>query len=75
VVSLIVDDKGTPQNVSTIRSIAEGVSAEHRDAAIEMDRSALASVRKFRFTPAMLDGKPVAIQIKLDMTFHHTAEK
>jgi outer membrane biosynthesis protein TonB len=40
-----------------------------------MDRSALASVRKFRFTPAMLDGKPVAIQIKLDMTFHHTAEK
>jgi TonB family protein len=75
VVSLIVDDKGTPQNVSTIRSIADSVSAEHRDAAMEMDRSALASVRKFRFTPAMLNGKPVAIQIKLDMTFHHTAEK
>jgi TonB family protein len=75
VVRLIVDDKGAPQNLSTVRSIAEGVSAEHRDAAMEMDRSALASVRKFRFTPAMLDGKPVAIQIKLDMTFHHAAEK
>jgi TonB family protein len=75
VVSLIVDDKGRPQNVSTIRSIAEGVSPEHRDAAIEMDRSALACVRKFRFTPAMIDGKPVAIRIKLDMNFHHAAEK
>ena len=75
VVSLIVDDKGTPQNVSTVRSIAEGVSAEQRDAAMQMDRSALACVRKFRFTPAMLNGRPVAIRIKLDMNFHHTAEK
>lgn len=75
VVSLIVDDKGIPRNVSTASSIAEGVSSEHRDAAMEMDRSALACVRKFRFTPATLDGKPVAIRIKLDMNFHHTAEK
>ena len=75
VVSLIVDDKGRPRNVSTARSIAEGVSAEHRDAALEMDRTALACVRKFRFTPAMLDGGPVAIRIKLDMNFHHAAEK
>jgi TonB family protein len=75
IVSLIVDDKGTPRNVATARSIAEGVSAEHRDAAVQMDRSALACVKKFRFTPAMVDGKPVAIQIRLEMNFHHVAEK
>jgi protein TonB len=74
-VSLVIDDKGVPRNVSTARSIAEGVPAGDRDAAMDMDRSALACVRKFRFAPATRDGRPVAVQVKLDMNFHRTREK
>jgi TonB family protein len=74
-VSLVIDDKGVPRNVSTARSIAEGVPAGDREAAMNMDRSALACVRKFRFAPATLDGRPVAVQVKLDMNFHRTQGK
>jgi len=32
-------------------------------------------VKKFRFAPATLDGKPVATEATLKMTFHHTTAK
>lgn len=34
------------------------------------DERALGAVRKFRFKPATLDGKPVPMQINIEMSFH-----
>lgn len=75
VVSLVIDPQGIPRNVSTASSIAESVPPSQRDAATEMDRSAVACVKKFRFVPATLDGKPVATQVKVKMRFHRTMAK
>ncbi len=73
VVSLVIDTHGVPRKVSTAQSIAETVFTSHRDVAAEMDSSAVACVRKFRFVAARLDGKPVATRVTLEMNFHHTA--
>jgi TonB family protein len=73
VVSLVIDTHGVPRNVQTAQSIAETVFTSHRDAAAEMDKSAVACVKRFGFVAATLDGKPVATQVTLKMNFHHTA--
>jgi TonB family protein len=73
VVSLVIDTHGVPRNVQTAQPIAETVFTSHRDVAAEMDRSAVACVKRFRFVAATLDGKPVATQVTLKMNFHHTA--
>jgi len=73
VVSLVIDTHGVPRDVSVAHSIADSVPAQHRDVAMQMDRSAVACVRRFRFVAARLDGKPVATQVTLKMNFHHTA--
>lgn len=74
-VSFVIDPQGIPRNVTTAHSIADIVPASQRDAAIEMDKSAVACVKKFRFKPAMLDRKPVATQVKVKMRFHRTMAK
>jgi TonB family protein len=73
VVRLVIDTHGAPRKVTTAQSIADTVFTSHRDVAAEMDRNAVACVRKFRFQPATLDGKPVATEATLKMNFHHTA--
>ena len=72
VVRLVIDTRGVPRKVTTAQSIADTVFTSHRDVAAEMDRNAVACVKKFRFAPATLDGKPVATEATLKMNFHHT---
>jgi TonB family protein len=55
---LIVDAKGTPQNIKVQRSLGMG-----------LDEKAIEAVRAWRFTPAMKDGQPVAVQINVEVTF------
>jgi hypothetical protein len=71
VVSLVIDTRGVPRNVSVAHSIVDSVPAQHHDVAMQMDSSAVACVTRFRFV--MLHGKPVATQVILKMNFHHTA--
>jgi TonB family protein len=75
VVRLVIDTHGVPRNVTTAHSIAETAFISHRDVAAEVDRSAVECVKKFRFAPATLDGKPVATEATLKMNFHHTTAK
>jgi TonB family protein len=74
VVRLVIDTHGVPRNVTTAQSIADTITS-HPDVAAEMDRNAVMCVKKFRFAPATLDGKPVATEATLKMNFHHTIPK
>jgi len=59
-VSLIVDAQGYPQNPRVIRALGMG-----------LDEKALEAVRKYRFKPAMKDGKtPVAVYLNVEVNFH-----
>ncbi len=58
VLSLIVDDKGQPQELKVVRALGLG-----------LDQKAIEAVTKWRFKPGMKDGKPVAVQATIEVNF------
>lgn len=57
-VSLIVDQRGMPQNVHVTRGVGMG-----------LDENAVKAVKKYRFKPAMENGKPVAVYLNVEVLF------
>jgi protein TonB len=57
-VTFTVDDKGNVQDPSVVKS------SHH-----ELDESALAAIKKWRFKPAKKDGVPVAIKVTIPIKF------
>jgi TonB family protein len=58
-VSLIVDAQGNPQNPRVIRALGMG-----------LDEKALEAVRRYKFKPALKDGKtPVPVMITIEVNF------
>jgi TonB family protein len=58
IVGLIVDANGVPSNVHLVRGIGFG-----------LDASAVEAVQKYRFKPAEFRGKPVAVQINMEVNY------
>jgi TonB family protein len=58
VVGLIVDPTGNPQHVRIVRPLGMG-----------LDEKALAAVREYKFKPAMLKGKAVAVEVDIEVNF------
>ena len=57
-VNLWVDEKGNPTHVRVIRGIGLG-----------LDEKAVEAVKQYRFKPAMENGKPVMVEMNIDVTF------
>ena len=58
-VGLIVDTQGNPQNVHIVRALGMG-----------LDEKAMEAVRKYKFKPAMRDGKtPVPVYVNVEVNF------
>jgi len=55
---LIVDQNGKPRDVKVARALGMG-----------LDQKAIEAVRNWKFEPAMKDGKPVAVQINVEVNF------
>jgi periplasmic protein TonB len=55
---LIVDQGGRPRDVKVARALGMG-----------LDQKAIEAVRRWTFEPAMKDGKPVAVQINVEVNF------
>lgn len=59
-VSIIVDAQGHPQNARVLRALGMG-----------LDEKALEAVMKYRFKPAMKDGRtPVPVPMNVEINFH-----
>jgi len=58
VVSLIVDSQGNPQRVRVVRPLGMG-----------LDEKALEAVRQYKFKPAVFQGKPVPVEINIEVNF------
>ena len=57
-VTLIVDTTGHPQRVRVLRGIGMG-----------LDDKAIEAVKQYRFKPAMEGGKPVPVEVNIDVNF------
>lgn len=58
VVGLIVDAQGNPQRVRIVRPLGMG-----------LDEKALEAVRQYKFKPAIFQGKPVPVEINIEVNF------
>jgi TonB family protein len=58
VLSLIVDEKGQPQQIKVSKSLGLG-----------LDQKAIEAVEKWRFKPGMKDGKAVAVYASIEVNF------
>ena len=56
---LVVGTDGLPREIRVSRSLAYG-----------LDEKAIEAVRKWRFKPATKDGKPVAVEVSVQVNFH-----
>jgi protein TonB len=57
-VNLIVGANGLPQNVHVVRGVGMG-----------LDEKAVEAVKQYRFTPAKEAGKPVAVEMNVEVNF------
>lgn len=58
VLALVVNVEGMPQDIRVAQAVGMG-----------LDDKAIEAVRQWRFTPAIKDGTPVAVQINVEVTF------
>ena len=68
-VGLIVDADGSSTNVHIRRSMTNSVDKKHRKVALALDQKALDAVKKYRFEPATYQGKPVPIELNVEVNF------
>ena len=74
---MIVDEQGLPQNVHVLRGFGIGPDGKPlpklkkaaRAAADGMNQKALDAVKQYKFKPATQDGKPVPVQVNLEVNF------
>ena len=59
VVSLIVDAHGLPQRIRVVRKLGMG-----------LDEKAVEAVKQYKFKPSMYQGKPVPVEITIEVNFH-----
>ncbi len=57
-VNLWVDEKGNPSHVRVLRGVGMG-----------LDEKAVAAVKQYRFKPAMENGKPVMVELNIEVDF------
>jgi TonB family protein len=58
-IQLIVDKSGNPQDIQVVRHLGMG-----------LDQKAVEAVRQYKFSPAVYQGHPVAVQMVINVNFH-----
>jgi protein TonB len=72
-VRIVVEPDGTVGSAEIIKSVAEAYkNKEDHDAALTLDPKAVEAARQFRFEPTIVKGKPVALELKIEISFQFT---
>jgi bla regulator protein blaR1 len=58
VIALIIDAAGNPQRVQVVRHLGMG-----------LDQKAIEAVKQYKFKPSMLNGKPVPVEVNIEVNF------
>jgi protein TonB len=68
-VGLTVGTNGIPQDVHVVRSMSEGLTGKEHDQALMLDQKAIEAVTLYRFRPSTFQGKPVSVQMRVEVNF------
>ncbi len=69
IISMVVDATGTPQDVQVSKSIASTVGPKLQSAAKGLDENAIKAAKQYRFKPGTYQGKPVPVEIKVEINY------
>ncbi len=69
VVGVVVDDQGIPKNIHIVRSIGKDLGPKLKMTADGLDQNAMTAVSKYRFSPAEYQGKPIPVQVNIEVNF------
>jgi hypothetical protein len=69
VVGLTVDTDGNPNDVYVVSSIPSIEDKKLRAAVIDMQDNCIKSAKQYRFEPGTYQGKPVPVELKVEMNF------
>ena len=73
ILQIVVEPDGTVGSAQIVKSVAEAYkNKEDHDAALTLDPKAIDAARQFRFEPTIVKGKPVAVELKIEITFQFT---
>jgi TonB family protein len=67
--SITIDTDGKSQDVHIIKSFPDSSDKKLRDAAVEMQNNCTKAARQYRFEPAIYQGKPVPVELKIEISF------
>jgi protein TonB len=59
IVSIVIDSRGVPQHIRSVLPLGYG-----------MDEQAVKALEQYRFQPSKLQGKPVPVQITIEVRFN-----
>jgi Gram-negative bacterial TonB protein C-terminal len=69
VIDLTVDSEGDPQNVHVFKWITKNKTEDLSDAELEAQDVSVKAVQQYRFEPANYQGKPVPVEIQVEIHF------
>lgn len=72
IIGAVLDEQGHLQDQRVVHSFSEGLPPQLGEVGKGMDENAEKAVRKYRFKPATLNGKPVSVKVTIQVRFHHS---
>jgi Gram-negative bacterial TonB protein C-terminal len=69
VVDLTVDTNGIPTGVQVLRSTPDPNDKKMHDVAIDLQNFCIEAAQKYRFRPATFQGKPIAVDLKVEISY------
>jgi len=68
-VDLTVDTNGIPTGVHILRSTPDPNDKKMHDVAIDLQNFCIEAAQKYRFRPATFQGKPIAVDLKVEISY------
>jgi hypothetical protein len=68
-VDLTVDTNGIPTGVQVLRSTPDPNDKKMHDVAIDLQNFCIEAAQKYRFRPATFQGKPIAVDLKVEISY------
>ena len=68
-VQFIVDVDGKPTNLRVAKSAADDLNKKFQKIGLAIDKKAMEAVSQYKFKPASFHGKPVPVQVNVEVNF------
>jgi outer membrane biosynthesis protein TonB len=70
IVNCYIEPNGKTSNVHAVRITSDTVDTPNESITAAFEKSAVDAVMRYKFKPASKDGKPVPVELNVNVSFH-----